>query len=237
MSRDRILGGPRNNLLLSVAHVVVQGVQTRQRRAGINVGAGGTLIVGRSARRGVGGRVVNQVAARGSLAAALKRVEQAKPMADLVHRDLSQVVAAKAASGHAAELHDAAVSDEALGSRAGALHGEVAVASDAGAALGRVEVIEVQVLVGALAQLPLHCDLVSVVGPGGVDGPVNAPESDGEAGAGQALVKHVHLPSDDVVLCVRRTRPVSFVLVKPSLVLLTDTFPPCGVPSEDIMWM
>lgn len=160
------------------------------------VGAAVTADGAAAAGAGLGGSVINQVAL--AVAATLEGVVQTEPVADLVHGGLAQVEPADAATGDGTRGDGAAVEADGGGGGRG---GEVAVAEDAAGDAGQE--VQVQVLVGSLAESGLHGSLAAVPGPVGVDGAVGALEDELDARGGVVLVHHTELLLDGGILLSR----------------------------------
>ncbi|TLD26567.1 hypothetical protein PspLS_05208 [Pyricularia sp. CBS 133598] len=173
--------------VVRVVHVVVDGVKT-----GL-VGAAVTADGAAAAGAGLGGSVVNQVTL--AVAATLEGVVQTEPVADLVHSGLAKVEPVDVATGDGSRSDGAAVEADGGGGGRG---GEVAVAEDATGDAGQE--VQVQVLVGSLAESGLHGSLSAVPGPVGVDGAVSALEDELDARGGVVLVHHTELLLDGGVL-------------------------------------
>ncbi|TLS28684.1 hypothetical protein PpBr36_01471 [Pyricularia pennisetigena] len=169
---------------------VVDGVKTGL--VGAAVPADGAAAAG----AGLGGSVVDQVAL--AVAATLERVVQTEPVADLVHGGLAQVETVDAAARNGSRGNGAAVQADGGGGVGG---GEIAVAQDAAGNAGQE--VQVQVLVGSLAESGLHGRLAAVIGPGGVDGAVGALEDELDARGGVVLVHDAELLLDGGILLSR----------------------------------
>lgn len=118
-------------------------------------------------------------------------------MADLVDGDAAGAELRRVTAGSGPAAHDAAVVDDAVGI---GIEGVVAVAGVGVVGANVGDVVEVERLVVAPAECLLHAKLVPVVGPLGIDGPVNVPEGILEASALKVLVEDAHLLVDGVSL-------------------------------------
>jgi len=179
------------HILISVVHVVVDGVDTTA-RAG--VAAGGAA---RSSRR-LGRSVVDAVAGGG--AAALEGVVEVHPVTNLVGGGAAQVVGGGSTAGDGLAEDGATVENEVGGAASVARGGEVAVAEEAAAQVA--EEVDVQVGVGSLAESLLHGLFGAVGSPVGVDGVVGADQLEGDAMLAVRVVHDGELVVNHGLLCM-----------------------------------
>lgn len=172
------------HLLICIVHVVVNRIETLLVWA--CVASSGAAKSG----RGLSRRVRHSI---GVVAAALKRVLETEPVANLVHRDATQVVLVGV--GRAVDdvvVHGAAIQEPSVGARDNVVNGVVAVPRGTGC-LEVLDVVQVQVLVGTLAELLLHVEPVEVGGPGRVDGVIDIGEDELEVGIVEVYPKNLYL--------------------------------------------
>ena len=174
----------RENILIRVIHVVMDRIQAGLARARITTS--------RAPRAGarLGGGIRDVVAVAG--AAALEGMVQTEPMADLVGGGVAEVVVGEGAAGEGGRQDRAAVVVPVVG-LGGDAGREVAVTKGVAEVL---EDVQVQVLVGALAERLLHGQLGAVDGPVAVDGVVGALEGELDAVRGVGAVEGGDLVGD-----------------------------------------
>lgn len=168
---------------------------------GVNTGlAGAGVTADRAAGRsgGLGGGVGDGVTGTG--AAALEGVVETEPVTNLVGGGVAEVVVGGAAARGGAIEDGAAVADVGGGAGRGS-GGEVAVSQ---VTTHLLEEVEVEVLVGALAESALHGHLVAlgVISPVGVDGLVSAGEGERDAIGGKSRLENAELVVDHGVLLI-----------------------------------
>lgn len=158
---------------------------------GVDTGSVGARVTASGASAGgaeLGGRVGDEVAVAGA-AAALEGVVETHPVTDLVGDGVAKVVVGGAAAGHRGVEDAAAILVEGVGAgRNGG--GEVAVAEVAAQVL---EEVDVERLIGALAERLLHGNLSAIRGPAGVDGEVGALEREGKPVRGVGALEDAEL--------------------------------------------
>lgn len=177
----KFVRGGRENSLVRVVHVVVDGVNTA---AGARVTTNGASRAGAGLGRGVG----DTIARAG--AATLEGVVETEPVTGLVGGGLAEVEADGRATGEGVLEDGAAVTDEGAGAGGGAGR-EVAVSQ---VATNAVEDVDVEGGVGAAAEGGLHGDLVAVAGPDRVDGAGVAGIAEGDAVGGEVAGEDIELP-------------------------------------------
>lgn len=160
------------NILIRVIHIVVDRIKTSLARARVTAGRAAT-------GSGSLGRGISDVIAVAG-AAALEGVVETEPVADLVGGGVAEVVVGEVAAGQGVVQDGAAVVVPVVG-LGGDRGGEVAVAESVAEVL---EDVQVEVLVGALAERLLHGQLGAVNGPVAVDGVVGALEGELDAVGG-----------------------------------------------------
>ena len=170
--------------------MIANGIQTRP--------AGARVASGRAAKGRVrlGRRVSEPVVGLG--AATLKSVLQAEPVANLVHRGATHVVLAPGAAGNNIVAHGAAVEEPLVGRAGDVGHRVVAQAGNVGREI--LDVVQIQILVCALAQRLFHVEFVLCLGPSWVDGVVGLLESEAYAALGEVLVESDYLEIDLILL-------------------------------------
>lgn len=139
---------------------------------GIQTGFIGARVTtnGTSLRAGGLRRSVVDIVVGSATVISIECVQQTKPMANFVSSCLSQVVSGKRASGNAAHVQSTAIFDVVLAALLEIVW-EIAVAQSARGAIELVEEVQVQVLVGSLAQTLLHGVLVAVTVPAWINCP------------------------------------------------------------------
>lgn len=164
-------------------------------RAAIASGAGPVSIL-------LGGRVSDTITR--TITTALENVLEAEPVADLVDKRLSLAVLdlVVVAGGDGGPDDGAAVLVEVCASRRVGAGRVVAVARGASRA-DLVDDVDVEVAVGALAELLLHVELVLVGGPVAVDRLRLAGEGHGPAVLLPLVPDHGELAVDHVILASR----------------------------------